>query len=156
MNYFKIIRAASFFLTLTLVASAVFRAAYLGHVATYQDLTFYILLMIWLCTVITINEDEISTSTLSLKCVSGGLFFMLMPELIPFIDSGFESILGGMNLALTYGKPMDFLANLETYDFYAVIYSAQACILMLTLLIGTLKLKGVKKYAPKRKAKKKR
>lgn len=81
---------------------------------------------------------------------------MLIPELIPFIDSGLESILGGMSLAITSGKPLDFLANLSTYDFYAVLYSAQACMLMLTLLIGTLKQKGVKKFIPKRKAKKKK
>ncbi|ELP5899907.1 hypothetical protein QTV49_001824 [Vibrio vulnificus] len=156
MNYFKIIRTASFFLTLTLVASAVYRSTYLGHTATYQDLTFYVLLMVWLCTVITIKEDEIRTSAFSVKCVSSGLFFMLIPELTPFIDSRLESILGGMSLAITSGKPMDFLENLSTGDFYAALYSAQACILMLTLLIGTLKLKGVKKYAPKRKAKKKK
>ena len=112
--------------------------------------------MIWLCVVITINEDDISTSELSMKCVFGGLFFMLVPELIPSIDSGLESILGGMNFALNYGKPMNFIANLETCEFYEIIYSAQACILMLVLLIGTLKLKGVKKFFRKRKTKKRR
>lgn len=105
---------------------------------------------------ITINENEESTSSLSVKCIITGLFFMVVPEFISYIDSILETALSGMNLALTSGKPMNFIANIDTQEFYEIIYSAQACILMYIFLIGTLKIKGIKKYALKRNTRKKK
>ncbi|KDM91005.1 hypothetical protein EA58_14740 [Photobacterium galatheae] len=159
MNFMTMLKFGSFYYTLVLIAAAVYRATFMAHVATYQDLMFYLSLMFWLCVVLTVKENE-RTHTLSAKCITSSLIFMLLSEQTSEsgiysgwnnkIDEVVDAVLGGMELTINFGKPEDLIPYISTLEIYHALYNAQAGVLMLLLLIGTLKSKGVKKFAPKK------
>ncbi|MCY9861253.1 hypothetical protein OTK49_01830 [Vibrio coralliirubri] len=139
-----------------------YRAAYLEHTATYQDMTFHLLMFWWLLTTFTVSLEK-KMSHVAPHCIALSIPLMYVIEQRGWflslrngnvIDNFWERLLAGADWVVKTGKPDNFTQIITTYDLYTYLYTAQLVVLMVLLAVGVVKAKGVKKYAPKKRKKK--
>ena len=156
------LRKASFGYVFAMMGVFLYRAIALEHTATYQDMTFYLLMFWWLLTVITVSlESKLIKVAPHCVAISIPLIYVVeqrgwFAELTSgnAIDNFWQKVLAGSDWFVKSGTPDNFNPLVTTFDLYTQLYTAQLVIIMLLLMVGTIRAKGVRKYAPKRRKKK--
>lgn len=157
------LRKASLGYVFAMMGIFAYRAIALEHTATYQDMTFYLMMFWWALTVISVSlENKLIMVAPHCVAISIPLIYVIeqrgwLTELTMgnAIDNFWEKLLAESDWFVRAGTPDNFNPFVTTFDLYTNLYTAQLVVVMMLLMIGTIRTKGVKKYFPKKRKKKK-